>query len=304
MKKLLLAICAGLALSASAQTYKLGEAFAYDFNTFAWFDNDPAIWENNSQWPATEMLDGASLEEGWGLGMIHFHGDAFTANCTTLEACNKQFPIVKSLWTENAMAAKIQVTATGWWAYGNANFALPAMEELSRIRVVYRVDIEGWSRFEPENKKPFHVRLTDSDQDGCFAEPKFEEAIPEFWDNPGFRTVDMYYQPNGQTYLALTFDGAGITVDNQRPALYIQEVSVVPVSKLAGDDHKSGDCVPVISENAPVPVVISNDGGDDAISEITAAAKVAEGIYDLQGRKLAAPVKGLNIINGVKTLVK
>lgn len=299
MKKTLLALCAGLALSASAQTYQLGEAFAYDFNNFAWFDNNEALWEANANWPAASMLENASLAEGWGLGMIWFAGDAFKANCATLADCLAQFPTVDSPWTAGAKTAKVQVTPTGWWAYYNTNFALPAMEEVSRIRVVYRVDVAEWTRFEHVN--PFHVRLTDTDQDGCFAEPKFEEPVSDFWDNPGFRVVDMYYQPNGQTYLALTSDAGGISVNASRPALYIQEVSVVPVSRLAGDTHVSGNTVVKIQENAPEAVVI---GGSDSINEISAVAKAAEGIYDLQGRKLAAPVKGLNIINGVKTFVK
>lgn len=41
-----------------------------------------------------------------------------------------------------------------------------------------------------------------------------------------------------------------------------------------------------------------------AINEISVAKSAMEGIYDLQGRKLATPVKGINIINGVKVLVK
>lgn len=41
----------------------------------------------------------------------------------------------------------------------------------------------------------------------------------------------------------------------------------------------------------------------DGIEEINATAKV-QGIYDLQGRKVAKATKGLYIINGVKTLVK
>ncbi|MDE7111729.1 MAG: hypothetical protein K2O38_07505 [Muribaculaceae bacterium] len=42
---------------------------------------------------------------------------------------------------------------------------------------------------------------------------------------------------------------------------------------------------------------------EDGIEEITVNAK-AQGIYDLQGRKVAKASKGLYIINGVKTLVK
>lgn len=45
--------------------------------------------------------------------------------------------------------------------------------------------------------------------------------------------------------------------------------------------------------------------GDAAgISEIAAEKASANGIYDLQGRKLTAPIKGINIINGKKVLVK
>ncbi len=41
-----------------------------------------------------------------------------------------------------------------------------------------------------------------------------------------------------------------------------------------------------------------------AIEEIEVANPAQQGIYDLQGRKLSAPVKGINIINGKKVLVK
>ncbi len=41
-----------------------------------------------------------------------------------------------------------------------------------------------------------------------------------------------------------------------------------------------------------------------AIDEVKAAGVKMQGIYDLSGRKLVAPVKGINIINGKKVLVK
>lgn len=47
---------------------------------------------------------------------------------------------------------------------------------------------------------------------------------------------------------------------------------------------------------------IENHGETTGIVEISEAR--AEGIYDLSGRRLAAPVKGINIINGKKVLVK
>lgn len=50
--------------------------------------------------------------------------------------------------------------------------------------------------------------------------------------------------------------------------------------------------------------VLKNVPEDSSIDEITVVAPAVQGIYDLAGRKLAAPVKGINIINGKKVLVK
>ncbi|MCM1309588.1 MAG: hypothetical protein NC301_01000 [Bacteroides sp.] len=52
--------------------------------------------------------------------------------------------------------------------------------------------------------------------------------------------------------------------------------------------------------------VIDQDGTVNGIDEVGAApaSKYAEGIYDLTGRRLNAPVRGINIINGRKVLVK
>lgn len=51
-------------------------------------------------------------------------------------------------------------------------------------------------------------------------------------------------------------------------------------------------------------VSVSSAGATTSISEVGVEAVDAEGIYDLQGRRLVAPVKGINIINGKKILVK
>lgn len=45
-------------------------------------------------------------------------------------------------------------------------------------------------------------------------------------------------------------------------------------------------------------------GNATEIAEISASAPAAQGIYDLSGRRLSAPVRGINIINGRKVLVK
>ncbi len=66
------------------------------------------------------------------------------------------------------------------------------------------------------------------------------------------------------------------------------------------------DQIPASEENVKdgktiIPIKAANDN-TDGISEVEATAVKA--VYDLQGRKLAAPSKGINIVNGVKVLVK
>ncbi len=60
----------------------------------------------------------------------------------------------------------------------------------------------------------------------------------------------------------------------------------------------------VYGENAQLFPISITLAGEDGISEITAADGAASAIFDLQGRRLSAPVKGINIINGRKVLVK
>ncbi|MDE7110359.1 MAG: hypothetical protein K2O38_00480 [Muribaculaceae bacterium] len=50
--------------------------------------------------------------------------------------------------------------------------------------------------------------------------------------------------------------------------------------------------------------VLKDKGDDSSINEISVVAPAVQGIYDLSGRKLSAPVRGINIINGKKVLVK
>ncbi|MDE6513059.1 MAG: hypothetical protein K2L05_02600 [Muribaculaceae bacterium] len=62
------------------------------------------------------------------------------------------------------------------------------------------------------------------------------------------------------------------------------------------------------ANDKPEELAVSlSDGIPTGIEEISfdeIPAAAAEGIYDLQGRRLAAPVKGINIINGHKTLIR
>lgn len=320
MKKSLLALCAGvLAFGASAQTYELGKAFCYDINpTFSWFAGDDRYAADgnsgadavlNVNWPYKAMEDAADLATNQGLATVWLNSKKFE----TVAEADETFPVVADPWAGKDDVYALKVQSGGWWGYGNLNFALPKMNEVARIRVIYRAGIDDIEKPTEEKNdkgeytwaynpgKPFWVRLTDQEQDQCFAEPSFSETNIKFWETAGYRVIDLYYQPDGQTYLALTFDSAGLTC--QQIAFYLQEVSVVPVSELAGDTHTSGQVETKVVDTLPELVKVEgSNNGEESISEI-AAAKQA-GIYDLQGRKLAAPVKGINIINGVKTLVK
>ncbi len=85
---------------------------------------------------------------------------------------------------------------------------------------------------------------------------------------------------------------------------------------MTGEEGKESEIAFNMNADSQLWYYFSNDGGSvwsiseysstpiDSINEIKAANAVREGIYDLQGRKLSAPVKGINIINGKKVLVK
>ncbi len=68
---------------------------------------------------------------------------------------------------------------------------------------------------------------------------------------------------------------------------------------------KANRCYMTLATSAGAKDCIGLDGAVTGINEIlNPTKKSVEGIYDLNGRKLAAPQKGINIINGVKVIVK
>lgn len=312
MKKSLLALCAGImAFGAAAETYKLGEAFAYNINpNFHWFKGDNKYCEDakaiddegntvnnplaelNINWPALAMQEEADLATDTGLGMIWFNAKRFA----TYEEADEYAPVVEDPWNKDSYA--IEVKTDTWDGFGNLMFALPQMGELCRIRSIFRVNTEDGECTWNNPAKPFWVRLTDTDQDNVFPEVTYQQENIKFWEEPGYRVVDQYYQPNGQTYFSITFDAGGLTCQRS-VGFYLEEVSCVPVSKIAGNTvtEKCVKCE-IVAERPALTVI----EGSDNINEISVDAKNA--IYDLQGRKVAKAGKGLYIINGVKTLVK
>ena len=106
-----------------------------------------------------------------------------------------------------------------------------------------------------------------------------------------------YVLVKNATISAINGKNATISANGEELALYNQfgvelaEVSNVDLIVIGG----------VFKENKQVYLVGPAD--ETSIRDIQAAAGARE-IYDLQGRKLAAPVRGINIINGQKVLVK
>ncbi len=107
-----------------------------------------------------------------------------------------------------------------------------------------------------------------------------EEAAP----------VTLYYDT-----AAVPFTINDVTAFHVQPTTELGKVSLVNAADNTPVDDKSYN-ISFVSAN-------SNDG-TTKIAEINAENAAAGAVYDLQGRKLAAPIKGINIINGKKIIVK
>lgn len=68
----------------------------------------------------------------------------------------------------------------------------------------------------------------------------------------------------------------------------------IPAANL-GDEHSAADVLPL---NDPA------NTDTTGISEVVEGAEGVKAVFDLQGRRLAVPAKGINIVNGKKVLVK
>lgn len=115
-------------------------------------------------------------------------------------------------------------------------------------------------------------------------EDQSPEAAPE--------TQGLYYDaPEGAQQVRMLVKKVNEDTTETIPA----HTPVIEADPTTDAELKDGDAL-------MLPLGGSTDTTE--IMEISGVNKAAEGIYDLQGRRLAAPVKGLNIINGKKTIVK
>ncbi|MDE6535088.1 MAG: hypothetical protein K2K82_03660 [Muribaculaceae bacterium] len=94
--------------------------------------------------------------------------------------------------------------------------------------------------------------------------------------------------------MAIEYD---MNYNAQFVAFIVDGISTIGVQAI----YKDGDKV-VKSEIVTINGEEPYEGEDDSIKEIIASGAVT-GIFDLQGRKLVAPVKGINIINGKKVIL-
>lgn len=137
----------------------------------------------------------------------------------------------------------------------------------------------------PADKLYFSIYMNDEvfafDPETYLCFDKDETEIPYgFMDDTDSFAVD-YDSYNNEQYVAFIVDG----------------ISTIGVQAI----YKDGDKV-VKSEITTINGEEPFYGEDDSIKEIISAGTVS-GIYDLQGRKLAAPGKGINIINGKKVIL-
>lgn len=293
MKKSLLSLCgAMLGLSAAAAAYTPGQPFVYDFTpsfSFTLSQEDGTLYD---QYPA----DAVELYE-WdtedGLTSAWFNGKRFA----TVQEANEYCPVVEDPWNAGQYVLRMQTTS--WDGFGGFTFALPNYNQPCRVRVIYRVDEkaaqnDGW--YSGHAQKTFKVKfMTNNDQDFATKEAgtQVEEYNEDFWDNPGWRTAEFINAMEGDVnYISLLFDAAGLSCGRNVP-FYVKQVSVEPLA----DGTQTGTCDLLVTETMPTLV-------QSSIAEINAENANSAAIYDLMGHKLAAPVRGINIVNGQKVLVK
>lgn len=280
MKKLLLSLCAGaLALGASAQEFPMGQAFAYDFTPdFAW---DLYEGELYAQYPAEGMRGQAVLESNLGYTSAWFNN---RHSYTSAEEMLADWPCVED--PANPGCYALRMMTDRWDGFGNFNFALPEINKLCRVRVIYHVDQTAAENtwYTGEDQKPFDVKImNDADQD-TYDYPQTTEYNTTYWENPGFRVADFYLElGSDEYYVSLLWDAGGLSCQRKVP-MYVAEVSVVPVELLEGDTHVAGDQELAVVKEMPELVAINGDV--DAISEISSENNAEAVFYNLNGVKV------------------
>ena len=285
----------GGAVSGNYDVFAQGEAFGYDIDPTFSFDL-AGDTEGYAQYPADLLKGQASMEYGFGMASVWFNGKKFATPAEANDYC----PVVEDPFNEGAYAIRMQTTT--WDGFGNFNFALPEVGEPCRIRVIYRVDETQGTNWGTNPEKPFHVKLMhNSDQDDCVS---VTEDNAEFFNNPGWRVAEFVDNLDGDVYfLSLLWDAGGLSCGRNIP-FYVEEVSVVPVSKLNGYTAPAdGKALNVVSE-MPALVKIDRTGGIGDIVADDVISNEAPVYYNLQGVQVNNPSKGIYIVRTGKKVTK
>ena len=109
---------------------------------------------------------------------------------------------------------------------------------------------------------------------------------------------------DGNASFVGTYSPFAITDENIRSILLLTSSGKLGYSKV---NRTLGSCrayLQTISANAVREFVVDLDGETTNIQQVESGKLKVEGYYDLQGRKVAQPTKGLYIVNGKKAVIK
>ena len=199
---------------------------------------------------------------------------------------------------------------------------LPAGYYVATVQGYYRhgSSANDWTLYNAEDNttgtQAYFYATSGAEQKETMIQYASEWAMPadSTW-RQGVEAGDGMYIPNTMAQAKIWFDRTTDTPINQFVEnkayynhciqIYVDETGYLRIgvkkdAKINDNDWSIFDNFQLYyvgSEEADLSTAIKTvDVADDAVK--------AEGIYNLQGQKLAAPVKGINIINGKKVLVK
>lgn len=286
-QKFLLLAAAAAALTASAEQFPVGDAFAYPIAPgFSWglTAEDGDLY---AQYPADGLQGQASMAEGWGLASWWFN----SLKAQNVADANEKCPLVE--YPAGSGDSALKMYTDRWDGYGNFNFALPQVGEPCRVRVVYYVDVTGVDNawYNPEGPRPFQVKLMDDGDQDTYDYPYISDRNEEFWNNPGWRIAEFESNlEHDHYYISLLWDAGGLSCQRKVP-MYVREVSVVPVSKLNGwTGVKEGKLTFV--QDVPEKVTVTETG---AVEVVGADVNTAAEYFNLQGIRVAEPANGIFI---------
>ena len=199
---------------------------------------------------------------------------------------------------------------------------LPAGYYVATVQGYYRhgSSANDWTLYNSEDNtagtQAYFYATSGAEQKETMIQYASEWAMPadSTW-RQGVEAGDGMYIPNTMAQAKIWFDRTTDTPINQFVEnkayynhciqIYVDETGYLRIG--VKKDAKINDNDWSIFDNFQLYYVGSEEADlSTAIKtvDVVEGAVKAEGIYNLQGQKLAAPVKGINIINGKKVLVK